>query len=409
TLRDETNVKLQSAMEEANALMRGIADLNGSIRSATASGADASQAQTEQAGMLDRLSEIIDIRVQDGALGGVEVRTTNGVLLADTDAATLSFGTSVSPQQYPSLSITQPRSSTAVALEPSLQGGELYGLLKVRDSDLADLALGLGEFAAGVADALNAAHNNTTSVPAPATLVGDNTGLLSTDSLNFTGVSHVAITDADGRVVQNLEIDFDAGQITNAAGATTAFTGTIGALTTALNTALGADGSATFTNGSLTLSAAGAGNGVVVQQDETTPSSRSGRGFAHTFGLNNLVEHPTPLSYATGLTGTDAHGFAPGETLTFAFKDENGYVVRDVVYTVGAGATVADMVADMNTALGVDATASLAADGTLTITPTASSRLTSVDIAQDGTARGGTGVSVSELFGLGELAPAGRA
>jgi cytochrome P450 len=37
--------------------------------------------------MLDRLSEIIDIRTQERSLGGVEIRTTDGLLLVDIDAA----------------------------------------------------------------------------------------------------------------------------------------------------------------------------------------------------------------------------------------------------------------------------------------------------------------------------------
>ena len=42
--------------------------------------------------MLDRLAEIIDIRTQPRPLGGVEVRTSDGLLLVDLDAATFGVG-----------------------------------------------------------------------------------------------------------------------------------------------------------------------------------------------------------------------------------------------------------------------------------------------------------------------------
>ena len=53
---------------------------------------------------------------------------------------------------------------------------------------------------------------------------------------------------------------------------------TVGSFVSALNTALGGNGSASFANGVLTLSATG-NNGVVVQDDATAPSSRGSRGW----------------------------------------------------------------------------------------------------------------------------------
>ena len=84
-LRDESHSRALASIEEANSLMTGIARLNTSIQRSTIAGLSASEAETEQARMLDRLSEIIDIRTQERSLGGVEIRTTDGLLLVDID------------------------------------------------------------------------------------------------------------------------------------------------------------------------------------------------------------------------------------------------------------------------------------------------------------------------------------
>ena len=129
------------------------------------------------------------------------------------DSATIGLNSNAGNEPYPGLVMLSPRSTTETPLETHISGGELKGLLRVRDKELVDLQLAFGEFAAGAADALNAAHNQASSVPAPSQLAGSNTGLIATDRLNFTGVTHIAIVDSNGAVVRNLRVDFGAGQI----------------------------------------------------------------------------------------------------------------------------------------------------------------------------------------------------
>src|SRR5262249_35635567 len=157
------------------------------------------------------------------------------------------------------------------------------------------------------------------------TLTGRQTGLLSTDALNFTGKAIVGVTDSNGNLTQRLTIDFDAGSITAEppGSGPYAFSNTIGNFTTALNNALGGGvppGSANFTDGVLQVNA-GSGGGLVVQQDPTTASDRAGRGFSHFFGLNDLVSRPTPMFFENGVSGTDLHGLDAGGSLTYQIKD----------------------------------------------------------------------------------------
>ncbi|MEZ6030725.1 MAG: flagellar hook-associated protein FlgK [Hyphomonadaceae bacterium] len=406
-LRDEAHVRVVSAMEEANSLMSGIARLNASIQRATIGGVSSTEAETEQQRMLDRLAEIIDIRAQARPLGGVEVRTSDGLLLVDIDSATLGLSSTTNGEAYPGLVMLAPRSTTETPMESHLAGGELKGLMRARDRELVNLQLAFAEFAAGAADALNAAHNAGTSVPAPSILEGRNTGLVATDQLNFTGVTHIAIVDDEGLVVRNLRVDFTNMQIVDDQANITPFANSIGDFQTALNTALGADGQATFAGGQLTIEASVPGTGIAIRDDETSPALRAGKGFSHTFGLNDLVTHGSPLSYATGLSGSDLHGFTAGQTATFAMRNADGTIIRQVEFTVGAGTTISSLRADLDAALQGYAQTSLNAEGRLTIVPTNNS-VARVDMLQDTTARGDTSLSMSQIFGFGETLPMQR-
>lgn len=406
-LRDEAHSRVTSAMEEANSLMSGIARLNASIQRATIGGVSSTEAETEQARMLDRLAEIMDIRTQDRSLGGVEVRTSDGLLLVDVDAARLGLSSTTDGEAYQGLVMMSPRSATEIPLESHLSGGELKGLLRARDQELVNLQLSFAEFAAGAAETLNAAHNTGTSVPAPSELTGRNTGLVATDRLNFTGVTHIAIVDDTGNVVRNFRVDFNTQQILDDQANVTSFANSIGDFRTALNTAMGADGQVSFANGQMQLEAMTPGTGIAIRDDATSPALRAGKGFSHTFGLNDLVTHSNQLSYATGLSATDLHGFAAGQTMTFALRNADGSIMRRVEFTVGAGATMDSLRTDLNTALQGYGQATLNAEGRLQLVPTSTS-VARIDVIQDTTVRGDTSLSMSELFGLGESLPLQR-
>jgi flagellar hook-associated protein 1 FlgK len=406
-LRRETHLRLDSALEEANTLMAAIARINRSIEGASVTGARATEAETERAKLIDRLSEIIDIKVQEKSLGGVEVRTSDGVLLVDNDPGRLAMDASANGQAFGSVAIFSPRSTTPIAADRHISGGEVKGFLEMRDRGLPDLQLAIGEFAGGLADAINAAHNASTAYPPPQSLTGGATGLIATDRLNFNGAANIGLVSATGELVRNFRIDFNAGTITDDGGGVTAFANSIGDFQMALNTALGASGTATFAAGSLTIASATAGVGVAVADDPAAPARRAGKGFAHAFALNDLVAKGAPLSYDTGLSGADLHGFAPGQTATFVLKDAQGAIVRTIGFQVAAGGSIASLRSEIDAALGGYARTQMDARGRLSIAPLAQD-IARVDLFEDTTLRGDTGLSMSQLFGLGEAIPAAR-
>ena len=407
-LRDEAHQKLTVAVSDTNQILSQISLLNAEIQKFKMAGADATGAETQQSQLMDQLAGYIDFKVTQRELGGVELRTTSGLLLVDHRAAELAVNQSTDGARYPGVSISPAGSDAELDVTRQIQSGEIRGLLTARDSDLPDLAYSLGEYASALADQLNQAHNEGTAVPAPTSLTGRETGLLGTDALNFTGAATFAVVDSSGRTIESVQVDFDAGTLTTSAGGVTAMGGTVAGFASALNSAFGGSATISFTDGVMSLSATGT-NGVAVAQDPTNPSDRGGRGVSAFFGLNDLVTTSRPVFYQTGLSGTDTHGVTSGD-ITFGIRNGNGDLIQSITYTPG-GTTFDDIINDLNGAgvLGSFATASLDANGSLTISPNTAGSVAVIDVISDTTLRGTTGTSLSAIFGLGIEGPAERA
>jgi flagellar hook-associated protein 1 FlgK len=174
----------------------------------------------------------------------------------------------------------------------------------------------------------------------------------------------------------------------------------VGSFTGALNTALGANGSASFANGQLSISANGS-NGVVVQDSAANPSTRGGMAFSQFFGLNDVFQSAAPSTLATGLSAGDASGLTAGSEMDLALKGPDGDIVKQVSVTISAGMTVGNVVSALNTAMGGAVTFTLGANGAITTANSALYPAYQLNVTQDTTARGTTGVSFSQLFGIG--------
>jgi flagellar hook-associated protein 1 FlgK len=190
-------------------------------------------------------------------------------------------------------------------------------------------------------------------------------------------------------------------------GGPTAFTA--GSFLTTLNTALGGFGSASFSNGALSLTANG-GAGVAIADDATNPATKAGKGFSHFFGLNDLVTSTGFPFYDTGLAATSAHGFTAGDTISLRVADADGVRVKDVTVAAPAGGTMADLLNALNSntsGVGLYGAFNLDAEGSMTFT--ANARGASLSVLNDDTERGAGGPSISELFGVGLAQRSARA
>lgn len=407
-VREDADGRIQSAVEKANDLLQRIEGLNIEIARATVVSGDASGAETAQSALIGQLAELMDIRVSVRAVGGVSIRTGAGTLLAGDGAATLAYtraGTVTSETAFNEIWVTEPGGQKRSLLD-GVVSGEIKGLVELRDIEAPATAERLAELVAHVADELNRAHNANSSVPAPTSLTGRNVGQSFESAIaGFTGQTTIAVTNTAGVIQSRADIVFSGATMTvNGAPATPA------TFLTVLNAQLGGAATATFVDGKLSITATGS-NGVAVADDATSPSVKAGRGFSHYFGLNDLISTDRPAFYETGMTAASLHGFTAGETLSFRFTGESGSKLRDLQVTVPAGGTVGDLITALNdpaTGIGRFGAFALAADGSLSFTGYGNPPPT-MSVLEDTTVQVPSGVSVTELFGIGGGVRASRA
>lgn len=404
-LRTQADQQIVGDVGQVNALLKQIYDLNQQARQATIAG-DTSSAVFDQRDIaIQNLSQLIGVRTQPMSDGSIAVSTPDGVGLVGSVYAQLTYAGGATNGTYGPITIQNVNPATgetvggAQILDPDLGSGQIKGLIDMRDTGLAHAAEELGNLARQTALAYNSQHNANTSFPPPPTMDGRNTGLLSTDSLNFTGKTTVAIADQSGNLVSRVDIDFDAGTISVDGGAPSSFGGTVGGFVSALNTALGANGQASFSEGRLSISANG-GNGVVIKDDASSPADRAGSGFSQFFGLNDLFSTSKPSILATGISSGDDSGLAAGGQITLSVKDPDGGIVKQATVTVTAGMTVGDVVGAMNAAMAGAATFTLNGDGS--ISEAFANSANHLEVSSDTTQRGATGMSFTELFGIGD-------
>lgn len=407
-VREDADGRIQSAVEKANDLLQRIEGLNIEIARATVVSGDASGAETAQSALIGQLAELMDIRVSVRAVGGVSIRTGAGTLLAGDGAATLAYtraGTVTGETAFNEIWVTEPGGQKRSLLD-GVVSGEIKGLVELRDLEAPATAERLAELVAHVADELNRAHNANSSVPAPTSLTGRNVGQNFQSAIaGFTGQTTIAVTNTAGVIQSRANVVFSGATMTvNGAPATPA------TFLTVLNAQLGGAATASFVDGKLSITATGS-NGVAVADDPTSPSAKAGRGFSHYFGLNDLISTDRPAFYETGMTAASAHGFTAGEALSFRFTGESGSKLRDIQVTVPAGGTVGDLLSALNdpaTGVGRFGAFALAADGSLSFTGYGNPPPT-MSVLEDTTVQIPSGVSVTELFGIGGGVRASRA
>jgi flagellar hook-associated protein 1 FlgK len=406
-LRDQVDQQVGTTVTGANTLIKQIFDLNAQIRSAQLGGDTSSALLDQRDNALQSLSQLVGIRTMTQPDGRLAVMTGDGVSLVGDSYAQLSYSPGANNGSYGAITLQDINPSSGQPISPPqnfeahLDSGKLRGLLDMRDGTLADLGSELGNLARTTALAYNAQHNANTAFPPPASLTGRNTGLVATDALNFTGKTTIAVADPSGNMVSRIDVDFAANTISVDGGPASAFTNTVGGFTTALNTALGGNGSAGFANGVLTVSAAG-GNGIVTQDDPATPADRGGSGFAQFFGLNDLFRSAAPSVLSTGLASGDAGNFAAGSQIALQLRGPNGEIGKTATVTLSAGMTVGNIVSALNTAMGGAASFTLNADGSIGEAQSTAYANYALNVTSDTTVRGTTGMSFTQLFGIGD-------
>lgn len=403
-IRNEVDFTIVKKVEQVNALLKKLAGINQDVMRGSIAG-DANGPLEEQSRVIDEISKFMDIRIDRKEGGVANVYTTDGMFLAGFNASELNYVPSgLGQTTYNSITISFTGDDVQHFFDKSINSGEIRGLLDLRNSDIADIADNIGEFAGKFADAINRVHNLNSSIPAISSTNSVDTGLMASDALNFTGNTTIAIVGSDGTLQRKIDINFTAGTLSVNGGAATPIGTSIGAFATSLNAALGGMGSANFANGKLNMNTSAAGSGFVFSEPKTGGSLRGDKAFSHFFGLNNLVNSSQPTSFSTGLSGTDAHGFAVGSKMSLRLLDADGQILADREITIPAGDfnAVFGALNSVTNGFGLYGSFAFDAKGAVKFTPNASGQGTSLLMTQDVGPRTGTSISFGQLSGLNQ-------
>ena len=150
TARRDTDRQIRSTTEEINSFAEQIRALNASIASMPSLEASL-HLRDDQAQLVRRLSELVDIQVLDRPEGGVDLMIGNGrPLLVGQTRYDVTIGST--PAGYATLGVN----GTTVTSE--ITGGKLGGLLQVRDVNIPDYQTRLDDLAYEVANQVNTIH-----------------------------------------------------------------------------------------------------------------------------------------------------------------------------------------------------------------------------------------------------------
>ena len=424
SIRKSADGQIAGDVGQVNDLLKDIANLNTQISSGTVTGQDITGAQTQQSTDIQNLSKLIDVSVSTNSNGGVVVRTKSGMTLAqDASAVSLSYSpasTVNATTSFNPIYVTGFGGDTR-DFSDSLGGGELKGLIDVRDTSSVAINDQLNQYMAQFTNQVNAAHNASTPVPAPASLTGKTlantlgeavSGFSSADGTSPTETNLVTL-DSSGNITHKLTLDFNG----NGDGSGTwsldggASTGSFSAATfdTDLTSAFGGAATVSYSNGQLSLTASGTGGNndvaVVDPASGSTPAaaSKTGQGFSQFFGLNDLISSTTPTTNQTGLSASSTAGFTGG-TVGFALKSATGSTLANVTFTMPTSGLMSDLVNALNdtsTGVGRYGTFSLDQNGALTFQGFGNPANT-LNITSDSTTRlSSAGPSFSQFFSLG--------
>ena len=354
-LRQQADVAIADTVTEMNKIVASIDQLNEDIITNGAVGRDVTDLKDQRDQQIDRLSELVDIRFFFRSDDDVVVFTSGGRTLVDTlppkithsAASSVSASTTKNEGDFSGIFV-----GTIVArndITSELRGGQLKGLVDLRDDILANMQSQLDEFAAEMRDVFNQIHNRGVSFPGAQSYAGTRTFVRSAEqtiTFNGTDDTTVVLFDASGNqtaqtTIRTLNSDVATISIANlatqlqtflrangAATATVAISTTnkldINLNTPAVNLSF-RDETAT-TNGSTLEDAV-----IAFDANGDGTTDENVNGFSNFFGFNdffvdNLAENiyesnvlvSTFTASSSALTFRDASGTLTGSPLTVA-------------------------------------------------------------------------------------------
>jgi len=317
-LRTRIETEIAQNVEEINTALTRLDEINVQITLTASTGRSVAELEDQRRVVLAGLAQNVDISYFTDSNNQLKVYSGSRPLLdsqahqIDYTPATNVGSTTLYPAGFSPLDLNGTDMTTL------FKGGELGGLIELRDTLLVEEQEKLDEFADVLREQLNTVLNQGASYAARTSIVGDEDGFALGDALGATGFVRIALTDNLG-AVQNFG-DFDLSGYATINDMINDMNATFGG---AIVAALDVDGSLTFTSGV-------AGQGVSLNQLD---SDIAGETFSMAFGLNNLFtgEGAQDLKVSSYLLANNAH------LATSRLSSDPALVVGDIGLNPGDG------------------------------------------------------------------------
>ncbi len=214
TLRGRADKEIADSVEDVNATLHRIDELNEQIADNEARGRSTADLEDQRAMELESLSREMDITYFTNSKNHVQIYSGGGTPLLDSQVHELEFNAASSVERAVTYDPNGGSGLSGVTVNgkditSEIGSGEIGGLLTLRDDTLVGRQAEIDELAETLTDAVNMAHNQGTSVPAPASLTGT-TSVVGTDPFVGNGTVRIAVVDADGTVQQAADLDLSA-------------------------------------------------------------------------------------------------------------------------------------------------------------------------------------------------------
>jgi flagellar hook-associated protein 1 len=196
TLRTSTNAQIPSAVQQVNALAQSVAQLNLSISQSQASGQNSGVLQDQRNQLIQKISQIVNINMIQGDNGSIGISTALGAaMVVGGQSFDLSVATSATT------GMNQVLASDGTNLTASIDGGQLGGLLRVRDQAIPGLTAQLDTLASGIATAVNSVHTAGVDLNGAAgqnffTVPGTVAGTAQSIKMNLTDPAQIAASQS---------------------------------------------------------------------------------------------------------------------------------------------------------------------------------------------------------------------
>ena len=380
-LRQQADVDIADTVTEMNKIVASIDQLNEDIITNGSVGRDVTDLKDQRDQRIDRLSELVDIRFFFRCDDDVVVFTSGGRTLVDTippkithsAASSVSASTTKNEGDFTGIFV-----GTIVArndITSELRGGQLKGLVDLRDDILANMQSQLDEFAAEMRDVFNQIHNRGVSFPGAQSYAGTRTFVrptVQTITFNGTDDTTVVLFDASGNqtaqttirtlnsnvatiTIANLATQLQAFLRANGAATATVAISTTNKLDINLNTPainLSFRDETATTNGSTLEDAV-----IAFNANAAGPTDETVNGFSNFFGFNDFFVDNLPENiYESNVLVSTFTVSASALT----FRDASGTLGSPL--TVAAGTSLEDL-ATLITNSVTDVTATIVTDG----------------------------------------------